>query len=420
MNSADQLNAVLARDLPAAWRCLSPLGRAAVFPRGIPFQAGEARGAEVNATIGQLTDGYGNPMPLDPLASGIMDLDARDVFLYAPVDGPMPLRDAWGKRERRLAGMPDVATSTPFVTHGLTHALSLLSDMFVEPATDVILPTPSWENYDLTFRLHARGNLVRFPFFRGGGFNVEGLADALGRVRSKAMLVLNFPNNPTGYQPSPQEAAQIVDVVTSHPGPMVVVTDDAYQGWVYAEGRHHRSLFWDLAERADLSRLLPVKVDGATKELVFFSSRVGFLTHPSVGEAEAAMRSKLKFLVRGTVGSASGPALAMAHRALTSPTLESSFAARRDVMRSRYRTLAEGLATLPADRVTVHPFHGAFFALMSLTAGQSAEQVRQTLLAEHSVGVVAFPDANALRVAFCSIREEQLGRLVDALRAVVG
>lgn len=419
MNSADALNAVLARDLPAAWRCLSPLGRAAVFPRGIPYQASEARGARINATIGQLTDGHGQPMPLDSLEQGIPGLDPREVFLYAPVDGPRPLRQAWRERERRLAGSPTASVSLPFVTHGLTHSLSLLSDLFVDPGTDVILPMPSWENYDLTFRMHARGTLSTFPFFRDGAFNVEGLADALGRVRSKALLVLNFPNNPTGYQPSPEEAAAIVDVVTSHHGPLVVATDDAYQGWVYEEGRHPRSLFWDLCERADLDRLLPVKVDGATKEMVFFSSRVGFLTHPAAGEAEEALASKLKCLVRGTVGSASGPALAMVHHALQSPTLEASFEARRDVMASRWRTLHAAMSTLPADRVVVHPFQGAFFALATLVGGQTAEQIRGRLLEEQSVGVVAFPDANAIRVAYCSIREEQLGELVDALRAVL-
>ena len=54
-----------------------------------------------------------------------------------------------------------------------------------------------------------------------------------------------------------------------------------------------------------------MKVDGATKELAFFSSRVGFLSHPHTGAAAEALQSKLKCLIRGTVGSASGPAMAM-------------------------------------------------------------------------------------------------------------
>ena len=420
MTPADALNDTLARELPAAWRCLSPLGRAAAFPRGIPFQASEAKGARINATIGQLTDGRGAPLPLSPL-SGVASpaLDPGAVHLYAPIDGPATVREAWRMRERRLAGNPEVRVSLPVVTHGLTHGISLLADLFVDPNTDVIIAQPAWENYALLFRMHARGNLLGFPFFQDGRFNLEGLADALRRVRSKALLVLNFPSNPTGYQPSPEEARAIVEVVTAHTGPLVVATDDAYQGYVYEEGRHPRSLFWDLAERADLDRLLPVKVDGATKELVFFSSRVGFVTHPGSEAAEEALRSKLKFLIRGSVGAASGPALAMVGHALASTELEASFEERRAVLAERWSTLRQALATLPSDRAVVHPFQGAFFALMTLRGGLDAEAVRLQLLREHSVGTIAFPEANALRVAYCSIHNDDLPELGRALHAVI-
>src|SRR5690606_6701942 len=143
------------------------------------------------------------------------------------------------------------------------------------------------ENYELLFSLHAGARFVTYPFFADGRFDVQGLAEALERVRTKAVVVLNFPGNPSGYMPTPEEARQIVDVLTSWRGPGVVVFDDAYQGWVYEEGLQPRSLFWELVERADPERLLPIKVDGATKELLFFSSRVGFVTTPATGQAEA-------------------------------------------------------------------------------------------------------------------------------------
>ncbi|MBX2802141.1 MAG: aminotransferase class I/II-fold pyridoxal phosphate-dependent enzyme [Myxococcales bacterium] len=420
MGDADILNEQLASALPAAWRCLSPLGRAAAFPRGIPFQADEARDCTVNATIGQLTDGRGNPLPLPGVAGSMDGVDPRRAFLYAPIDGPEDVRRAWGERERRLAGGPDVPTSLPIVTHGLTHSLSLLADLFVDPETDVVVAAPSWGNYKLIFGMHAQARIVAFPFFRGGRFNVEGLVAGLASIRSKGVLVLNLPGNPTGYQPTSDEVAQIVAAVRSHQGPLVIAVDDAYQGWIYEEGRHQRSIFWDLCEGVDLDRHLPVKVDGATKELVFFSSRVAFLTHPSAGEeADAALRSKLKFLIRGTVGSASGPALGLVQRALASPDLESAFAERKALLAKRWNTLRAGLATLDEARVRVHPFNGAFFALMTLDRSLDAEAVRRRLLEEHSVGVIAFPQFNAIRVAYCSIHDEDLPELTSALHAVL-
>jgi aspartate/methionine/tyrosine aminotransferase len=414
-NEATRLNRVLGRAHPAALRCLSPLGRRLVFPRGIPFQAAEARNSRIDATIGQLTDGGGNPLPLPLLEASVRGLDLPATFLYSPIDGPPALRRAWRDRERRMAGDPAVTTTLPIVTHGLTHGLSIVADLFADKSTDVLFPVPAWENYELLFQLHAGARLVPYPFFGDAGFNVAALEAALKQVRKKAIVVLNFPSNPHGYTPTSAEAQAIVDVITAHPGPLVAVTDDAYQGWVYEPGLHKRSIFWDLAERGDPERLLPIKVDGATKELVFFASRVGFLTFGQIaGDAEEALASKVKTVIRGTVGMASGPAMAMTLRALLDPDLDAAFGERRDILARRYRKLKQGLATLDPERFRVRPFNSAYFALVELTNGMLAEDLRRKLLADHSVGTIAFPVENAIRLAYCSIHEDRLPELVEA------
>lgn len=418
MHEAATLNAILERDLPAAARCLSPLGRRAVFPRGIPFQASAASKTEINATLGQLTDGHGAPMPL-PSMAGVLDaLDPREAFLYAPVEGPTPLRRAWLERQRRLAGS-DRPVALPVVAHGLTHALSLVAELFADEDTDVVLPSPCWENYELLFSLHAGARFVTYPFFADGRFDVQGLAEALERVRTKAVVVLNFPGNPSGYMPTPEEARQIVDVLTSWRGPGVVVFDDAYQGWVYEEGLQPRSLFWELVERADPERLLPIKVDGATKELLFFSSRVGFVTTPATGDAEAALLSKFKFAIRGTVGCASGPAMALVARTLADPGLDAAFEARRQTLAGRYRALKNALGALRTDALVPYPFNSAFFVLLQAAPNLDAEVLRQRLIDEQSVGTIAFPEQNALRIAYCSIDEAKLPELVARLARVL-
>jgi aspartate/methionine/tyrosine aminotransferase len=419
MSDAETLNDALSRAHPAAARALSPLGRAAVFPRGIPFQAAEARNSKINATIGQLTDGRGQPIPLPSLQASLEGLDPRASFLYAPVDGPVPLRTAWVARERRLAGDPAVATTLPVVTHGLTHGLSLIASLFADPETDVLLPGPGWENYDLVFRMTTGARIVRYELFRDGRFDPGGLARALEGVRTKAVLVLNFPSNPLGWTPNEAEARQVVELVASHRGPLVAVTDDAYQGWVYEPGCQVRSLFWDLAQAADPERLLVVKTDGATKELVFFSSRVGFLTFAAPPEAEAALTSKLKYLIRGSVGCASGPAMAMVHRALADEGLEAAVAERLALLADRYRTLRGALEGVDSPRVRVLPFNSAFFVFLQLSGGLEAEPLRKKLLAEHSLGTIAYPDDNALRIAYCSIGADRLPELVESLFAAV-
>ena len=420
MNESDRLNATLTRDAPALARCLSPLGRWAAFPKGIPYQADQARGAEIDATIGQLTDGRGAPIPLPALASVAPHTPAREVFLYAPVSGAPSVRSAWRARERRLGGAePSLRTTLPFVSHGLTHGLSLLADLFVDDDTDVVLPTPAWENYELIAQLHVRPRFLTFPFFRDGRFNHEGLADTLAKVRSKALVVLNVPGNPSGYTPAAEEVTGIVDAVVHSPRPSVVVVDDAYQGWVYDDSPR-TSLFWAIARRADPDRVAPIKVDGATKELAFFGSRIGFLTAVAPTEdAEAALESKLKCVARGTVGPPSGPAQSMVGAALGDPGLDAAFEALRQQLAARWSALRSGLATLDDPRVKVQPFNSAYFALLQLGGGLDAESFRVRLLADHGVGAIAFPEANALRLAYCSIAAERLPELVTRLKAAL-
>lgn len=417
MSDAERLNDVLRRDHPGVFRCLSPLGLRAAFPRGIPFQAAEAAGAPIDATIGQLTDGDGHPLPLPALEQSVAGLDPAETFLYAPVDGPRPLRERW-LAHQRAAGASDAQVSLPVVTHGLTHSLSLAATLFADPDTDVIVPTPAWENYDLLFQFHAGARVVRYALHERGRFTTSGLERALaGLGGRKALVVLNFPSNPSGWWPGVHEAREVVDLLVAAPGPLAVAIDDAYQGWVYEPGLHARSLFWDLAERADRDRLVALKCDAATKELVFFSSRIGFLTATVSGAAADALASKLKCAIRGTVGPASGPALAMTLAALRDPGTPAAFEARRALMADRYRTLKDALGRLDG-RASPAPFNSAFFVLVELTGGLRAEDLRRRLLADHGVGTVAFPEENALRLAYCSIHRDRLGPLVDALVAV--
>ena len=420
MDEAQRLNELLEQHAPAAARCLSPLGRKAAFPRGIPFQAAEARGTEINATIGQVTDGHGQPLPLPEFAAELMNLDDRTSFLYSPQDGHGTLRLLWAERQDRLSGGAVGARSEPIVTHGLSQGVSLAADLFADPETVVVVPEPSWENYALIFSMRAGAEVRAYPFFNEGRFNVEGLGAVLGGLHGrKAVIVLNFPSNPTGYAPSPAEVAQIVRVVTAHPGPAVALCDDAYQGMIYDEGCMTRSPFWDLLEAHDPERLFPIKLDGATKELFFFPGRVGFMIHAGGNEVDDAIRSKVKYVGRGTVGGPPGPSQALVQKALQSGQLDASIAARLAILRGRYRVLRGELAALSTDRLTPLPFNSGCFVTVRVDPSIDVEELRLRLIRDHSVGVVVMPKINALRIAYCSIAESALPELVRRLGEAV-
>src|SRR5690606_14928050 len=143
-------------------------------------------------------------------------------------------------------------------------------------------------------RRHA--DIVNYPLFTDDmKFNSEGLRESLlaQKDKGKAVVVLNFPNNPTGYTPGAKEGEQIVAAILEAAEAginVVVVTDDAYFG-LFFEDSLSESLFGKLAGLHP--RILPVKVDGATKEEYVWGFRVGFITFAAESkEVLAALEQK--------------------------------------------------------------------------------------------------------------------------------
>jgi aspartate/methionine/tyrosine aminotransferase len=413
---AARLNAILEREAPALAACLSDVGRRVAFPAGIPAQSTQAKGTEINATIGQITDGRGSPLPLPALADLVPGLDPRTAFLYSPQEGHSHLRDAWSRRQRALSLGSEAQATRPIALHGLTQGVSTIADLFADPDTTVLLPTPTWENYYLLFEMRAGAKFSTFPFFDGDGFNVQGFADALKKLEGKkSVIVLTFPGNPSGYTPNLAETEQIVDVLVAHKGPAVALVDDAYQGLIYEEGLMGRSMFWDLAERADPDHLAVIKIDGTTKELLFFPGRVGFMRFAANEAVDAALTSKVKCIGRGTVGSPPGPSQALVLAALENPELESQVRSRIGLLAGRYNALKRELENQDIGGLTPYPFNSGCFALVGLPRDLDPDAVRHRLINAYSMGTIAIPEINALRIAYCSIAEETVPELVSRL-----
>ena len=214
---ATELNAALAGTIADA--LLSGSGRRLYFPKGIVAQSAEAKkdATRANATIGMATKA-GKPVFLPAIRSLVPGLDPDEIFPYAPTQGVEKLRELWKKEIIRKN--PDIGGSPfslPLVVPGLTCGISTLADLFADKGDTLVLPDLHWDNYPLIFETRRETAVATFPFFTAtGGFNVDGHArDARPRAAAagKVILLLNFPNNPTGYSPTIDEAAAIVDAI---------------------------------------------------------------------------------------------------------------------------------------------------------------------------------------------------------------
>jgi len=424
---AQQLNETLQKESPAVYDMLSNLGKAIYFPKvGILSQSAEAKAKakKFNATIGIAIED-GAPMHLKVIQDTLSAYDPKDIYEYAPPAGKPELRVAW--REKMIKDNPSLATisshfSNPVVTNALTHGLSIVADLFAEQGDAVIIPDKNWENYDLTFGVRRNAEIVEYPLYNEElRFNSAGLLQALlaQKDKGKAIVILNFPNNPTGFTPDEKDGAAIIAAIkeAAEAGIKVVaVTDDAYFG-LFFEGSMQESLFSKLADLH--SNVLAVKVDGATKEEYVWGFRVGFITYASPSQdVLAALEQKTLGIIRSTISSGPHPSQTFVLHALRSPEFEAQKAEKFEIMKERasiVKTLLD--SGRYGDHLQYYPFNSGYFMCLKLTK-INAESVRQLLLDKYGIGTIALGETD-LRVAFSCIESNQLEELFDYIYEAV-
>jgi len=396
-----------------ASRLLSRIGMEMYFPKGIVAQTAEAnaRAHRYNATVGMAFAG-GEPIMLGAVAELVSGLRSRDVVAYAPTPGVPDLRDVW-KRDmiRKNPGLEGVATSRPLVTAGLTNGLFQLAELFADPGDALVVPELFWGNYRLMFETRRGATIATYPLFGdNGGFNVEALSNAL-KDKSKAIVLLNFPNNPTGYSPTKDEADRIVEALVSAADfgvDILTIFDDAYFGLFYEEGLLTESLFGACAVAHD--RILAAKVDGATKEDFAWGFRVGFLTYAGRGmneDALKALETKTMGNIRATISNSSRIAQSVLTAVHDLPGFEAEKAEQKVVLEKRYRRVREIVRDAPRELLPL-PFNSGYFMAFECR-GLSAEDLRLALL-DRGIGTIAI-GTRYLRVAYSTVDIDDLDGL---------
>jgi len=281
---AEELNKILQERAPQVYALLSEAGRKAFFPKaGILAQSAEAKGKSLNATIGVALNDCGNPLAVDAITRN-SKLSAQETVSYSPSYGQQALREKWLERIRQNNPSLKSRTSLPVVTNAITHGLSIIAKLFINNNEKIIVPNLIWPNYRLVFQ-HAE--LDMFPCFAEGKFNVSGLKRRLEQSPGKQVILLNFPNNPTGYSATTEDAEQIIHAIEQSAragNNILVICDDAYFGLFFEDNVFRESLFARLVDLHE--NVFAMKCDGITKEMYAWGLRVGFVTYAFRGMDE--------------------------------------------------------------------------------------------------------------------------------------
>jgi aspartate/methionine/tyrosine aminotransferase len=418
---AQALNNSMKEDNEHVYNMLSQLGKELFYPKGILSQSAEAgkKAHRFNATIGIATENN-QPMHFQHIQNLFGDKIApKDLFPYAPPQGKEDLRKVWKKKILNdNPSLNEELVGSPVVTNALTHGLSIVADLFVDEGNPIILPDKYWGNYNITFKVRRGGTVTTYPLFNeADGFNVEGLREAIQsqKAAGKVVVLLNFPNNPTGYTPLESEAKEIVAVLkeAAEEGINVVaLIDDAYFGLFY-EDSIKESIFSLLADAHE--RILAIKVDGATKENYVWGFRVGFITYASKSAAVLnALEQKTKGIIRGTISSGSHPSQSIILQSLQSNDFNVEKEQKFALMKRRADKTKEVLAKEEYQKYwTYYPFNSGYFMCLKLN-NIDAEELRLHLLDKYGVGTISI-NSTDLRIAFSCVEDSDIEELFDLI-----
>jgi aspartate/methionine/tyrosine aminotransferase len=423
---AEQLNQNINSVAPQIYGMLSDVGKKLFFPKGILSQSAEAKekAHAINATIGIATEG-GHTMRFDSVMASINNIRPSQSLTYAPSFGIPLLRKKW--QADMFAKNPSLlgkTVSLPVVTCGITHGIATFADVWINPQDVIILPEMMWGNYSMIFSVRKDAYIRHYKLFNpDGGFNLAAFEQAIRQEAAehrKITVLLNFPQNPSGYTVSESEADAIVGILTdvADSGTSVLaVCDDAYFGLFYEAETLKESIFARLCGAHP--GILAVKLDGATKENFVWGLRIGFITYGGGFEGDAAalydaLERKTAGCIRGTISNAAHLSQTIL---LSSMNSDRSAAEKKEkfaiLMERAKRVKAVSMDAKYAQAWDVYPFNSGYFMCLRLKT-VDAEALRVHLLDRYGVGLIALGVTN-LRVAFSCLEAGDVEKLFDTI-----
>lgn len=300
-------------------------------------------------------------------------------------NGDLVLKNAAARYLERVCGVKEIDPETGIIhSIGSKAALSILPSALINPGDYVLMTVPGYP----VFGTHAQylgGRVHNLRLTEDNGFLPDLCSVPAMVLKQAKVLVLNYPNNPTGATATPQFFAEVVAFARKHR--LVVVHDAAYAALVF-EGR----LLSFLATAG--AKEVGVELHSASKSFNMTGWRCGFVAG-----------NELLVRAYGDVkdNTDSGQFLAIQHAAaygFDHPEITARIAA-------KYSRRMDGLVKVLGDAgFRARKPKGSFFLYVKAPkaavskAGarvdfKNAEEASQWLIAERLISTVPWDDAGA-------------------------
>ncbi len=192
------------------------------------FDLAAGRSDVISLGIGQ--PDFSTPQPA--IEGNINALNNKLTY-YAPTKGVPELLQ---QLENKLKTSNNIETNWKdniIVTNGGSQALSLAFASIFNPGDEIVISSPNFISY---FYLSAFFDLKIIEIERKNDFrpDIEKIKNSITE-KTKAILI-NSPNNPTGYSLNANELQEIVEIVKNND--LYLISDEVYENYLYDDSKH--------------------------------------------------------------------------------------------------------------------------------------------------------------------------------------
>lgn len=303
----------------------------------------------------------------DHIKKAANDALARGMTKYTPSTGLPELREAVAKH-LTTKGIKAAAKNV-LITPGAKHAIFCAMAAALDPGDEVILPSPCWTYEPMVRIVGGKPVFAKVTAENGFKLKVEEVQKVL--TSKTKMLLLNYPNNPTGAVMRREELKPLADLVADHK--LWLLSDEIYDCLVY-EGKHASpASFPGVGEKT-------IYINGFSKAYAMTGWRLGYAAAP------VELITEMNKIQQASTSCAAGFVQAAGIAALRGP--QKFITEMCGEYRKRRDEIAKGLNSI--EGISCPKSEGAFYAFPSIRKlGVPSVEFCEKLL--HEVGVAAVP-----------------------------
>ena len=299
--------------------------------------------------------------------AGIRSLEEGHTY-YTSNNGIMEMREEIAAYQKRRFGLEYDPATEIIVTVGGSEAIDLAMRALLEPGDEIIIPQPCFVCYEPLARL-AGGVPVIINLSADNGFRLTAKQLKEAITEKTKMLVLAFPNNPTGSVLRREDLEEIAEVLRETN--IVVLSDEIYAELTYGEKHVSIATLPDMHERT-------IVANGFSKAYAMTGWRMGYTLAPKYFTEQMAKIHQYGIMSAPTTSQyASIEALKNGDADIE--YMKSEYEARRRLIVSELNRI--GIETFMPD--------GAFYVFADLRKfGIDDEVFCERLLYEHKCAIV--------------------------------